>query len=223
MHKYLSVSISCGIILITLSPFWGCRDNNNPTSPITDQIPEGAIWNKETLRQVYPPSGFTTVVGWLQAATLSKTQQGEVARLTIDYMKLIERRADGSEYIVSEEYYDVNQPYLEEAGLYDRSPSWFATDNSTPLYNSAIKDGFLILDASATPNNILHWWTKRVYCDSRSRFFLEVSVKIEGKVGLQLGSDYKIGLAGLDGYESWISDWYGDTEGRFITIRAPLH
>jgi hypothetical protein len=219
MNKYPSVSVSCGIILITLLAFWGCADNNDPTSP----IPEGAPWRQETLRQVYLPSGFTTVLGWFQAATLSKTQRGEVARLTIDYTKLIEKRADGRESVVDIENYDVNQPYLQDGGLWDRTPGWFATNNATPLYNSEIKDGFLILDASATPDKILHWWTRRVNCDPLSRYFLEVSVKIEGKVGFQLGSDYKIGMTGPDGYEAWISDWYGDTEGRFITIRAPLH
>lgn len=201
-------------------------------SPIPEDTNPGG--REERLDVIYAPSGFTTVLGWLQAATLSKTQQGEPALIIIDYMNLIEKRADGSEYIVYNEDYNLSQPYLQDGGLFIRSPRWFDTDDSTPIYNSEIKDGFLILDASATPDNILHWWTDRVYCDPHARYFLEISVKIEGAAGLQLGSDYWVDMEsqnngwdedcqGVNNCEAWSSNWYGDTEGQFITIKAPLH
>lgn len=206
---------------------------------LNNTMPEGAIWHKETLRRITPPSPFTAVLGWFQAATLSKNQIGEAARIIIDYFKLIERDANEIERIVHEEDYNISpprplicEPTYCEGGLYRRSPIWFYSDDRTSIYNSEIRDGFLVLDASVTPDKILHWWTSRVDCHPNSRYFLEARVKIEGKVGLQLGSDYWVdkyslwsgydeNCEGVNNCEAWISDWYGDTNGQFITIRAP--
>ena len=215
-------------------------DEKQLISPtLNGAIPDGAIWHREILRRVTPPARFSSVVGWMQAATLSKNQQGEMARIVVDYMKLIEKNANGSERIVYEEDYNISsprplacEPTYCEGGLYSRSPRWFYTDDHAPIYNSEIRGGLLIVDASVTPDNILHWWTTRVDCRANSRYFLEARVKIEGKVGLQLGSDYWVDkyspwngydqhCEGVNNCEAWISDWFGDTDGQFITIKAP--
>ena len=208
---------------------------DNGASDLNDtNIPEGAIYRQETLRRIYPPDNFTAVLGWFQAATLSQNQsKAETAFITIDYTKIIEKMSDGSENIILEDNYDNNQPYLIDGGLFPRTPQWFATNESTPLYNSDVEDGFLNLYVSETPEKILHWWTDRVYCDPNARYFVEVRAKIEGKVGLQIGSDYWVDLysdyngydedcIGVNNCEAWISDWYSDTDGEFIVIFAPL-
>jgi hypothetical protein len=222
-----------GIASLAVLVLSACADTT-PTSPASSPIPDGAIWLRETIRRSNPPSGFTAVAGWLQAATMTSTQAGSVARLTIDYMRLIVRRADGSEHVVSQESYDVSQPYLRDGGLFRRSPHWFGINDATPIYNSVVRDGFLVIDVSATPDNIVHWWTNRVSIDPGSRAFLEISLMIEGRVGFQMGADYWVDLTsewngydqncqGVNNCEAWVSDWYGDTHGQFVTIRAPIH
>ena len=160
-------------------------------------IPDGAIWANETIRRAVAPPGFHAVIGWLQAATLSPDQSGEPAKIIVDYMKLIEQDPEGNESVIYKEHYNDSRPRalsIDEGGLYDRHPWWFATDEHTRVFNSEIRDGYLTIDVSQTPNRIVHWWTYREWNNVGHRYFLELRVKVQGAVGLQLGSDFWVDL-----------------------------
>jgi hypothetical protein len=88
-----------------------------------------------------------------------------------------------------------------------------------------------------------NWSDPRLDNKPGARYLVEMEVKISGAARLQIGLDWWRGMA--DGYsgfdpecqnpksrknqsanpanncEAWMSDWYGPTGGKFVTIRAP--
>ncbi len=177
------------------------------------------------------PADFLAVMGWMQIATLTKNQIGEPASISVDYMRLIEVDPTSGTNILYEENFDIEKLQgltIDEGALYDRTPTWFANnDHHIPLTSSSIHAGFLTIDVSSTPNNIAHWWTQRKLCKPTATYYVEMRVKIAGKVGLQIGGDFwkdlNVSWAGenVNNREYFASDWYGDTKGEYITIRAP--
>lgn len=200
------------------------------------QIPEGAPSLQQSIVRDSPPSNYSAVVIWGQAATLTSTQPTtEKAFVTVDYWKFIENLADGTTHVLLEEDYNfTNKTFSEgEAGLYTRTPSWFETDDHTQATNIYADSGFLYLDISQTPNNIVHWWTPRKLLASGSKYSAEIRFKVDGKTAVQFGSDwwkdeevdpieYSPDCALTNNCEAWLSDWYGDTGGEYITVTVPI-
>ena len=137
--------------------------------------------------------------------------------------------------LVREDYAGQEGGALPEGsgGLYVRSPSWFLTDEHSPVWNSEVAGGVLAIDAAQTPDNIIHFWTERADVSGLPRpgqqaCFLEVRVKVEGACALQLGCDFWRDVTAPwtedppNNCESWISDWIHDTNGAWRTVRAPL-
>lgn len=201
-------------------------------------VPEGAIFASQSISQENPPSGFGAIVIWAQAATLKGGQsQTEKALVTIDYMKTIEEIGTSRTTLNTEEYNYSNKAYsTNEAGLYVRYPKWFdpaAKDYHTQATNMVANNGFLVIDVSQTPDNIIHWWLPRVLIKPGAKYYAEVKLKVEGKCAIQLGSDYWRDLyVGFNVYdpncissnncEAWISNWINDTEGVFKVITVPI-
>ena len=201
-------------------------------------VPEGAIFSSQSIRQESPPFGFGAIVIWAQAATLKGGQsKTEKALITIDYMKTIEEIGNSRTTLNIEEYNYSNKGYsTNEAGLYVRYPIWFdpsAKDYHTQATNMFANNGFLVIDVSQKPDCIIHWWLPRVLIKPGAKYFTEVRLKVEGKCAIQLGSDYWRDLyVGYNVYdpncitsnncESWISNWVGDTGGDFKVITAPV-
>lgn len=219
-------------LILCLVALGGCGgDSNNQTNPTGTVVPQGAWSSQQTVTNRYAPTGFNAVVGWVQAATLTKTQTGVPATIEVDYMRLIEDDPVTGTTVLSDVNYDVAAPQgltINQGGLYDRSPTWFANnDHHVAMTNSTIQNGTLTIDVSATPDNIPHWWTDRKNCKTTATYYLEMRVRITGQVGLQLGGDFWTTLTSpwagynVNNREYFASDWYGDTNGQFIVIRAP--
>ncbi len=149
-------------------------------------------------------------------------------------MKLIEVN-NNSEQVVDSVDYNIDTVRTlnkNEGGLFKRFPRWFSDNSHTIITNSIIENGLLKIIVSDTPDKIVHWWTERVNASPNCKYGLEIKVRIEGNVSLQLGSDFWRELnSPYNGYdpncinsnncEAWVSDWYSDTNGRFIIIRSP--
>ena len=120
-------------------------------------------------------------------------------------------------------------------GLYTRNPKWFdasAHNFATQAYNIKAAAGLLAIDVSQTPNSMIHWWTNRLTLTPGATYSAEVQFKVEGKTAIIFGSDWwrSTSAPAIDwawdctktnNCEAWVSDWYGDTGGQFITVRVP--
>jgi hypothetical protein len=207
----------------------GGSDTGNSLSP---WVPEGAVKTHQAVINRYAPPGYLAVSGWAQIATLTKDQAGEPASVDVDYMKLIEEDPTAGTTVLYEENYGTENPgglTLDNGAMFDRSPTWFGNDeHRVAMTTSSIHDGVLTIDVSSAPDNIAHWWTERKACKPTATYFLEMRVKITGKVGLQFGGNFWVDVAtpwtGQPGEKVsyFASDWYGDTGGEYIVIRGPV-
>lgn len=200
-------------------------------------VPHGAIWEKETIRQKTVPEGFGAAVGWINAATeLPCVTQKTTAQIEIQSMKLIKHdTATGNETVAKEVVFDGNDPGgAFERALFPRVPRWFGpVEGSQDQTIDQVKEGVFSIDLAQASRQVYHGWTApRSPAEPNATYFFEVTAKITGAARLQMGVDYwRDPNAPYNGYddhcngtnncEAWISGWYGDTEGQFVTFRAP--
>jgi len=197
-------------------------------------VPQGAWKTQQTITNRYLPADFGTngaIMATAQVATLSKTQSEVPATVEVDYMRLIEDDPITGTKILAESHYDIASPQgltINQGALYDRSPVWYGyTDKHVPMLNSSIQNSVLKIDMSSTPDNIGHWWTDRTPSKQGATYYVEMRVKISGKVSLQAGADFWKDMTSswagdnVNNREYFSSDWYGDTNGQYIVIRVP--
>lgn len=102
------------------------------------------------------------------------------------------------------------------------------------MFNSLISNGQLTISISKTPNRVAHWWTKRFEVNSTCNYFAKIRFKIKGAASLQIGSDwwrdlnaerneYDPDCIKSNNCEAWASDWFSDTNDRFVTILVPYN
>lgn len=222
--------IGCG----SQSKTGATSQTDNTTTTTASVVPQGAWKTQQTITNRYLPADFSTngaIMGTAQIATLSKTQSGVPATVEVDYMRLIEDDPITGTKVLAENHYDVASPQglsINQGALYDRSPVWYGyTDNHVPMFNSSIQNSVLKIDMSVAPDNIGHWWTERKPCKQGATYYFEMRVKISGKVGLQVGADFWKDMTSswagdnVNNREYFSSDWFGDTNGQYIVIRAP--
>lgn len=229
--KMKPLMIFVALLLIASVPGCGSQEYSGQESlSQSPNVPQGAWSNHQVISNRFAPAGFGAVVAWAQAATLSKVQAGLPAKIEVDYMRLVEEDSVTGTSILTEESYDGAgiQGLSIKGALYDRSPTWFANnDHHVTMFNSAIQNSVLTIDVSQSPDNIAHWWTERRPCKPTATYYVEMRVRITGQVGLQLGGDFWTTLTSswagynVNNREYFASDWYGDTNGQFIIIKAP--
>lgn len=201
-----------------------------------ERVPHGAIWQKESIFVPTPPEAFSSVVGWINVVSALPCMPGKVpAVIEIRSMKLIERDKSGSETVIKDIQFvsEMEAAKAVESGLFPRVPTWFGeTEGSTDMAIDMIQDGAWRIDPGQASLRVYHAWTApRSAARPGAHYFVEVETKIHGAARLELGIDYwRDAAAPYNGYdkscqknncEAWVSDWYGDTKGQFVTIRAP--
>lgn len=202
------------------------------------KIPEGAIWVKETVRRDTPLSKFLALAISGTTATMVGNQLPSTqALVTVNFWQVIEIIKGDSTVIYSEQY---NFNYLrtftkDEAGLYCRYPKWFDTicqDEHAVATNMVAINGALSIDVSNTPDRIVHWWTPKLSYRQGAIYCVRAKFKVEGATAIQFGMDYWVNLnSGFNVHddscnnsnncEAWLSDWTGDTNGKFVTVTFP--
>ncbi len=86
-------------------------------------------------------------------------------------------------------------------------------------------NGLLTIEVGQRPDRISHFWTQWTECNLNARHYVEIKLLISGDIGFQIGLDYCDNRYDChpEGthLEAFVSNWYGDTNGEFITIRYP--
>jgi hypothetical protein len=193
---------------------------------LAPKCPDGAIWKSEEIFREKAPDGFQAIVGWVQAVSEVEEIPGIVE---VEYIKLIRAGQESEEQVFSEEF--NSQELRMEGGLFIRYPKWFATNENEPM-DLLVEGGNLKLDFSRGRDKIYHWWTERIPYEAGYDYYLEAKLRVAGNAAVQFGSDFWIDMnSDYSGYskdcesvnncEYWVSDWISDTNGEFVTIRAP--
>lgn len=197
-------------------------------------VPQGALWARQAVLREVPPKEFSYVIGWFNGATAYPcARTGVSSTIEIDHIELIESLNGRETTILSEEYFGNGRLTNAEGILFTRSPKWFGDVQTEQMTSAKIQNGILIVDVAKSSDRIAHWWTKRVPAKADARYFLSVRARISGDARLQLGADYWVSAnapysgyhpecTGTNNCEGWISQWFGNTKGRWQTFRAPL-
>ncbi|MBU4216877.1 hypothetical protein L6270_03550 [Candidatus Parcubacteria bacterium] len=209
--------------------------SENIPQAVLPGIPDGAIHVREKIFRLQPPEdSFDFAVFWYQIAALhqapdaNKNLSGIIVKscritcMDSNGKKIFERNFAGDTLLGP-----------ELGGLYDRNP-WFKSDKHTPIFaQRVLPEQGLVINASLVPDKIVHWWTERFRYNSRNKYKVEMKVKIIGDTALQIGGDYWKGASsphtgwdaecrGTNNCEAFVSEWYGDTKGKYITITKEL-
>ncbi|MEK7549809.1 MAG: hypothetical protein AAB519_02410 [Patescibacteria group bacterium] len=203
-------------------------------------VPQGAIWEKETIRVATTPENFGAVLGWINVATVVPcVTKNTDASVEIRAVRVIEVDPETNAERVAQEVNFRDGANSFTGRIFPRlnkqgKEQWFGvTEGSDERTIHTLVDGAFQVNMAQAANTVWHGWTEpRVEAVPGKSYRVEVEARINGAARLQLGTDYWVNLnADYNGYddhcrgtnncEAWISRWYGDTNGQFITIRAP--
>lgn len=198
-------------------------------------VPMNATWKRETFIKEADTTGYTTFVGWINAMTALPCASERIgATVEIRSIRLIERTSDGAESVVHTVDFGGDELVAAKAfegSLLDRTPK--VGKGANDFHIDRIENGSFVIDLNQASRRMYHGWTnRRTEAKPGAKYFVEADVRIVGAARLQFGVDYwrdmTADYAGYDktcqksnNCEVWISDWYGDTKGEFVTLRAP--
>jgi hypothetical protein len=199
------------------------------------RVPADAPWKQETFIAEADTAGYTAFVGWINAMTALPCASEKIgATVEIRSIRLIERAADGAESVVQTVDFggdELASAKAFEGALFDRTPK--EGKGADGFHIDRIENGSFVIDLNQASRRMYHGWTnRRTEAKPGAKYSVEADVRITGAARLQFGIDYwRDQTADYAGYdktcqksnncEVWISDWYGDTKGKFVTIRAP--
>lgn len=199
------------------------------------KVPVGAPWKKETFIKEADTTGYAAIVGWINAMTVMPCASEKIgATVEIRSVRIIERDADGNESVINTVDFggdELAAAKAFEGGLLDRTPKEGEVDKS--FHIDRIEKGSFVIDLNQASRRMYHaWMNPRVEAKPGAKHFVEADVRITGAARLQFGVDYwRDQTARYSHYdetchtsnncEVWISDWFGDTKGEFVTLRAP--
>lgn len=199
------------------------------------RVPQGAIWKAETIREADTPQGYWTAVAWVNAATALPCNVTDVpATIEIRAIRFIEQDlATKKESIIQTVSFDQNRNGFQ-GGLFQRQPAWFGPgEGGNAERLESYQSPALLVDLGQAPQRVYHGWTNpRTDVKPNTRHIVEAEVRITGAARFQLGVDYwRDRETDYNGYDStcqksanceaWIGKWYGDTNGKWKTIRSP--
>ena len=189
------------------------------------KIPFGAPHPINKVFYENPVGSNTFVHPWFQAATCFNISNN--GYVEIEYAKVIQMDNLGITTILQSIDYDESGSLNDTEGrLYLRNfednDFFFFENEWTNMSNSNQNGGVLRIDVGEFPDYVSHWWVERFMGNVNYKYFVEVKMKIVGDIGVQIGCDYYQNMNDNEGVlEAWVSDWYGNTNGEFITVTIP--
>lgn len=220
----------------------GCGGGSSEIAPSSGVVfPSDACTREQALRTFAnaPPPGYTAVIAWANAMTLASDQSNtELASVEIEYLDLLEEDTATGEVkavIGAKEGYDIARSPIGtgEGALFARTPRCSPGASSEVIAHSAVLNGVLKIELQATPNQYAHWWGNKVDLEPGRRYLVEAKFKVTGKAAIQFGVDWWRTKSSLytiydetcvksNNCEAWVSNWFGDTGGVFVTRRVPV-
>ncbi len=214
----------------------------SPTIPQGVATGDTAFFATETIAPEYqPPSnmynqGFNYLVGMLNAVTVYPCDRGKAAKIELNSLRVIQRDFVGVETVVQHVTFGRGwqKPNSLVYKTFYREPGWFTSGapEAQPTLASIAQQTYAV-DLRSIPKGIFHAWTNpRTPAIPGYAYFVEVVVRVTGDARLQLGMDYwrgsdsdytgwTPGCTGSNNCQAWLSNWLGDTKGKFVTWRAP--
>lgn len=190
------------------------------------QAPEGAVFPNKSLFLLKTPHNELWAAARFDVATLKKGVEND-GLIEIDYIEIIQEDLTTNKSSVIERIdYKKNKASIptSEGGLYVRDPWYIAADCPRPLVNAKQINDHLIIKVGEQPNYISHFWSNWVKTPANTRLYVKASFKITGEIGFQMGLDYASQMGGRQGgknTEAFVSNWYNDTNGKFINVMVP--
>ena len=215
----------------------------NPTIPQGVATGDTAFFASETIAPEYQPpqlmadNGFNYLVGMMNITTVYPCDRGKAATVELKSLRVI-RKDPNTGYETVEQLVTFGNGWNLPNGLvyktFYRQPIWFTSGEpaTQPTLASIAKQTYTI-NVKSIPQGIYHAWTNpRVPAIPGHPYFVEVVVRVTGDARLQLGMDYwrgsvsdyngwTPGCTGSNNCQAWLSNWLGDTRGKFVTWRAP--
>lgn len=202
------------------------------------RVPEGAQFSKEHIHyfgsQELADKGFDHLLAWMTVVTTTSTGEHPNSKIVIKSLKIIEKSVWGSERVVQEMDYGTADPVILTGMLFKRLPYWYTSGQAQITNAVDSEDGNIYtVDMSQAAPYIWHAYTQpRIPAQPTSRYLIEATLLISGDARIQFGMDYWKGMnSPYSGWsegcktsnncEAWLSDWYQDTDGKFVTIRTP--
>lgn len=215
----------------------------NPTIPQGVAVDDPAFFASETIAPEYQPAqkmadlGFDYLVPMLNAVTVYPCDRGKAATVELKSLRVI-RKDPNTGYETVEQLVTFGNGWQRPNSLvyktFYREPGWFTSgEPATQPILAAIAKQTYTVNLRNVPKGIYHaWGDPRVPAVPGHPYFVEVVVRVTGDARLQLGMDYWRGS--LSDYNGWtpgcsgsnncqaeLSNWLGDTHGKFVTWRAP--
>lgn len=210
-------------------------------------VPAGdpAFFAQETIAPEYQPpqlmadNGFDYLVAMMNAVTVYPCDRGQLATVELKSLRIIRKDpVSGLETI--EQHVTFGRGYDRPNGLryatWYREPFWFTSGQPAPADQpvlASIANQTYAVNLRSIPKGIYHAWTNpRVPAVPGHAYFVEVVVRVTGDARLQLGMDYwrgsvtdytgwTPGCTGSNNCQAWLSNWLGNTKGKFVTWRVP--
>lgn len=201
--------------------------------------PEGAQFQKETQHyrgsQELAKKGFDHLLAWMTVVTDRPCLPvGKRAVVDVKSFHIVEVTASGERRIAQSVDYQAESPVVLTGILFNREPSWYVSGQPSKAVSvDSVVGNRYVVDIAKAPHLIWHPYTQpRIPANPTSHYFVEATIKIVGEARVQFGIDYWKGPS--SGYTGWsqdcstsnnceagLSDWHGDTRGKYVTIRAP--
>jgi hypothetical protein len=221
----MQIKIYLGLLVLSVSVMLqGCGggSSGDSLSAGASYAPAESVHKTAYYRYPTPPSGFTAIVGWMQAIDILGT--GSPSTVEVDWMR-VHVTVNGMDTILFEDTFDSSTPDMDWYGLYSRNP-WFAGDRLAVMPFS-LQNSTLFMEPSLHPNRIFHWWStsRSLIPANASRVWFEARVRITGGAGVQAGIDYWKDLTASDDIdesntEGGASDWYGNSTNDWQIVSA---
>ncbi len=215
----------------------------SPTIPQGVAVEDSAFFASETIAPEYQPPqqmadvGFSYLVGMLNVVTVHPCDRGRAATVELKALRII-RKDPNTGYETVEQLVTFGNGWNLPNGLvyktFYRQPVFFTSGEpaTQPTLASIAKQTYTV-NVKSIPRGIYHAWTNpRVPTIAGHPYFVEVVVRVTGDARIQLGMDYwrgsvsdyngwTPGCTGSNNCQAWLSNWLGDTKGKFVTWRAP--